>query len=57
MVKDIRAGAIGSYPVKLTNVNGTLFFVANDIAMAMKCGSWMVEANCRCEVREWLGPA
>lgn len=30
MVKNIRSGAIGSAPEQLTNVNGTLFFVAGD---------------------------
>ena len=30
LVKDVYPGNIGSYPSKLTNVNGTLFFVADD---------------------------
>ena len=30
MVKDIDPGATGSIPSYLTNVNGTLFFAAND---------------------------
>ena len=30
MVKDIDPGATGSIPSYLTNVNGTLFFTAND---------------------------
>jgi ELWxxDGT repeat protein len=30
LVEDIRPGTIGSYPAGLTNVNGTLFFSAND---------------------------
>ena len=30
LVKDIRAGHDGSIPGYLTNVNGTLFFQAND---------------------------
>jgi ELWxxDGT repeat protein len=30
LVKDIRSGSGGSNPISLTNVNGTLFFQAND---------------------------
>ena len=30
LVKDISPGALGSNPSQLTNVNGTLFFTAND---------------------------
>ena len=30
MVKDIDPGSSGSVPIDLTNVNGTLYFAAND---------------------------
>src|SRR5689334_7919758 len=30
LVKDINPGPGGSYPLEITNVNGTLFFTAND---------------------------
>jgi hypothetical protein len=30
LVKDIHPGDLGSYPASTTNVNGTLFFSAND---------------------------
>ena len=30
MLKDIRTGSSGSYPQNLTDINGTLFFIAQD---------------------------
>ena len=32
MVKDVNTGASGSSPGAVTNVNGTLYFLANDSA-------------------------
>ena len=38
LVKDINPGSNGSYPTCLTNVNGTLFFQANDAVHGSDCG-------------------
>ncbi len=45
LVKDIRAGSAGSDPRYLTNVNGTLYFRANDGANGVEL--WKSDGNFR----------
>ena len=49
LVKDINPGTASSIPSFLTNVNGTLFFTANDGAPATSCG----RATARPPARSW----
>ena len=47
-MKDIRAGAVSSYITNLTNVNGTLFFIANDGINGKNFGRAMEQRQGRC---------